>query len=1037
MFRTFLACLLTLGIAAPLPAQTEAQTEAQSLTLKFLGPEDKPVAGATILAWVVPKPKDWEGTRIHLTTNENGIAVITYEPDGKIDIVGFNTKTNGYTPFFSEWNDFINDPIPSEYTVKLDKAETVGGIITDDTGKPLAGATIYFSFPWGERSRIVMGSFGCAVETRTDSEGHWKAGFIPKEHIDNHVTTFSLSHPDFKQTRYELLPLSRFAANAEGQFTEKLAMEKGITISGNVTDETGKPIAQAAVFCSNAADSFRPFRTTTNDEGVFSFGNCGEGQGQYIVVRADGFAPEIKNSLWFKADMPPIDIVIKPGKTLRAKVVDTDGTPIPKAVFFVERWGALSYPSQVLDGRREADGEGKFVWENAPAGEVAFTIQAGNHRALRGQAIIADDSEHTFTLRPAMKVSATVVDAKTGLPIPEFVIVTGYRFQGRAQISWDPNQPGIGRNGTFERHYDESYDFVIKIEAKGYAPSISREILLSETEVKLEFALEEPGETAPGLSLTGLVLDPDGKPAVRATVALARRNQSPYIQNGVLSDGANCLSARTDNEGRFTLPLGEEATEEENYKLFILHPSGFAEISKEEFESQNAPIILAKWSRVEGTVHVGAQPGRRVELNLRPREESDWNQPHAWFDYRSMSDNEGKFAFENVPPGKANVFITVNWGVRSGGHMNSHSHGESVVAVSGETAMVKLGGVGRPVIGKLTVPDDFEVVPDWNFSVVKCAPNVGERPDVSKEMAAIREKQEELKLADLIPDSIKYEVDIEKRKRLGEEWQETGEGKQYMELYNEHVLPLIEALNRQREEFTRRWIESQQRSRACAVAPDGTFRIEDVPAGEWTLTVELYFPTSPDQCGPSEQLGTLSLPMTISEIPGGQSDAPLDVGTLTLKMPENRVRTIGVGAEAPDFELKRLGVEAEEMAEKMVRLSDYRGKTVVLDFWATWCGPCLAQMPELVKFHEKIKENPDVVLWGISIDQDERFLLNFLANRKDMAWTQLRTDPGSPLCQQYGVFAVPTLIVVGPDGKVVAVNPGMRELERLTQSTGR
>ena len=599
MFRTFLACLVTLGVAAPLIAQTEAQ----SLTLKFLGPDEKPIAGATVRAWVLPKPKDWEGSWGNFAANDNGIAVITYVPDGKVDVVGFNTKTNGFTPFYSEWNDFINDPVPNEYTVKLEKAETVGGIITDDTGKPLAGASVDFSFPWGKRSRIVQGNFGCSVKTQTDAEGRWRVGYVPAEHLGS-VQTFSLTHPDFKQTRYESVPLSRFAANAEGQFTEKLSMEKGITISGKVADDTGKPIARAAVFCSNAANPFQPFRTTTNDEAVFSFGNVGGGQGQYIVVRADGFAPEMESSLWFKADMPPIDIIIKPGKTLRAKVVDTDGNPIPKAVFFVEHWGALSYPSAVLDGRREADDEGKFVWENAPAGEVVFTVQAGNYRALRGQAITADDSEHTFTLRPAMKVSATVVDAKTGLPIPEFVMVTGYRFQGRAQISWDGNQPGFGRDGTFERRYDERYDFVIKIEAKGYAPSISREILLSETEVTLEFALEEPGETAPGLSLTGTVLDPDGKPAVRATVALARQNQSPYITNGSLFDGANCLSARTDDAGRFTLPLGEEATEEENYALFVLHPLGFAEVSKENFESQDVPITLAKWARVEGTVHV-------------------------------------------------------------------------------------------------------------------------------------------------------------------------------------------------------------------------------------------------------------------------------------------------------------------------------------------------------------------------------------------------------------------------------------------------
>ena len=1022
MFRPILAGLMILCIALPLQAET------QTLQLKFLGNDDKPIPGVKVLAWVVPKPKDWEGTRTNLTTNENGIVVITYEPDGKVDIVGFNTKTNGYTPFFSEWNDFINDPVPGEYTVKLGKAETVGGIITDDTGKPLAGAAVSFTFPWEERSRIVMGSFGCSVETRTDAEGRWKAGFIPKEHLDNYVTTLSLTHPDFRQTRYESVPLSRFAANAEGQFTEKLSMEKGITVSGKVTDESGKPVAQATVHCS---DPFRPFRTTTDDEGVFSFNNCADAQGQYIAVCADGFAPEMTSNLWFKADMEPIDIVVKPGKTIRAKVVDTDGTPIPKAAFSVERWGMLRYPVEILGRQREADNEGTFVWENAPTGEVLFTILADNYRSLRGQAMTAADSEYTFTMQPWMKVSATVVDAKTGLPIPEFRIHKGYRSGGRSQITWDANQPGAGRNGTFERPYDEQNDFVIKIEAKGYAPSISREISLSETEVKLEFLLKEPGtehSAVPGLS--GTVLDPDGRPVARATVALARRNQSPYIQNGTLFDGSNCLSARTDDEGRFTLPPPEEENDDSpvppgqdptDYKLFVLHPSGFAQIAKADFETQNASITLTKWARVEGTVHVGTQPGKRTELCLQVREEDvNWNKPRAHFDYRSTSGNDGKFVFENVPPGKATAYIDVTWGVRPGvGSMGAYSHGESVELVSGETASVKLGGVGRAIVGKLIVPDDFDEPPNWNFCIVKCMPQTIEQPDHQKGMQEILAKQEELKLESLIPDNIKNETDFEVRQRLSEEWLKSDEGKKYLELVNEHLQPLIDALNKQQEEFNRQRSDSLHRSRACAVDSDGTFRLEDVPTGDWTLTIEKDSPPPPDQCGSGERLAELSQTITVTE-----SNESLDLGTLTLRQPAVRQRLIGVGAEAPDFELKRLGVETEET----IKLSDYRGKTVVLEFWATWCGPCLAKLPKLVKLYEKIKDNPDVVLLGISIDHNEKALLNFLERKKEMVWPQLRTDPGSPLTQQYGAFAVPALVVVGPDGNVLLSNPSVAEL---------
>jgi len=67
----------------------------------------------------------------------------------------------------------------------------------------------------------------------------------------------------------------------------------------------------------------------------------------------------------------------------------------------------------------------------------------------------------------------------------------------------------------------------------------------------------------------------------------------------------------------------------------------------------------------------------------------------------------------------------------------------------------------------------------------------------------------------------------------------------------------------------------------CAIAPDGTFRLDDVSEGDWQLTVTLYaFPE-----GRYEQTGTLEHKFTIAAIPGGVSDEPMDLGTLEVKKP--------------------------------------------------------------------------------------------------------------------------------------------------------
>lgn len=72
----------------------------------------------------------------------------------------------------------------------------------------------------------------------------------------------------------------------------------------------------------------------------------------------------------------------------------------------------------------------------------------------------------------------------------------------------------------------------------------------------------------------------------------------------------------------------------------------------------------------------------------------------------------------------------------------------------------------------------------------------------------------------------------------------------------------------------------------------------------------------------------------------------------------------GVGVSAPGFQLK-------DLAGHTVRLSDYRGKVVVINFWATWCAPCLAEMPELVKLQRDYKEKGIQVI-GVAAATDRR-----------------------------------------------------------------
>lgn len=97
----------------------------------------------------------------------------------------------------------------------------------------------------------------------------------------------------------------------------------------------------------------------------------------------------------------------------------------------------------------------------------------------------------------------------------------------------------------------------------------------------------------------------------------------------------------------------------------------------------------------------------------------------------------------------------------------------------------------------------------------------------------------------------------------------------------------------------------------------------------------------------------------------------------------------------------------------------YRGKVVLVDFWATWCGPCIREMPNVHKLYEKYhKKGFDVV--GISVDADEDALATFL-QQNSIPWTTIAGEESQKMATKYGVRGIPSMMLVDREGKVLAV----------------
>jgi len=119
------------------------------------------------------------------------------------------------------------------------------------------------------------------------------------------------------------------------------------------------------------------------------------------------------------------------------------------------------------------------------------------------------------------------------------------------------------------------------------------------------------------------------------------------------------------------------------------------------------------------------------------------------------------------------------------------------------------------------------------------------------------------------------------------------------------------------------------------------------------------------------------------------------------------------GSKFPDFDVK-------DTAGKPLSIASLKGKVVLVDFWATWCPPCRAEVPNVVKTYEKYHPKGFEII-GVSLDQDQTRLTNFTKQQK-MTWQQYFDGKGwgNKLATKYGVQSIPATFLLDGEGKIIA-----------------
>jgi peroxiredoxin len=202
------------------------------------------------------------------------------------------------------------------------------------------------------------------------------------------------------------------------------------------------------------------------------------------------------------------------------------------------------------------------------------------------------------------------------------------------------------------------------------------------------------------------------------------------------------------------------------------------------------------------------------------------------------------------------------------------------------------------------------------------------------------------------------------------------------------------------------------------IAEDGRFTFPGLEPGEYEFVVNLHAPLGKNvSCGRGVLAAVAVARFTV---PQEQGKRPLEVPNVVVEL----LTYPGVGERAPQF-------EAKTFDGKTFRLEDLRDKVVLLDFWATWCDPCVAQLPEMQALCEQFADNERFTMISLSVDSDAEKARRLVVERQ-LRWPQacLGAMDEAPAAQQYGIGEIPMTVLIDSEGKIIARGADMKTLKQ-------
>ena len=845
----------------------DAYDVADKIRATVLDENDKPVAGVELYLNI------WGGDidktfREKIISDENGVVVFDMTPikGKKFEPCRLWASAPGYIPLFVNWDRLSTPyrPIPDEFTIKMEKALQYSGQVVNEQGEPIEGVDINVVGPSNssEPNKLLGAIWSLWLDNvKTDADGRWKSNEISKG-----IIRFGFKHPDYLDTEYGQYK------GQDGMTPEKLLegsavyiMKSGIPVSGTVTDQDGNPIAGATVrIGSNDMINYSDNKAAVTDEHgkyliYWKAGTCP------IMVNAKDKAPELQ-MLTVTKNLEPVNFVLLPGKTIKVKVLDFENKPLEGIAFNPLRWrGTERYFDDKLKGNEKTDADGMWTWNEAPTDSVQFFVYGRGLSSEQPNYVFEPrDEPYTIRMVPLTKATGRVIDAKTKEPIPTFTINPGYRWSEIREKPVLQTSSSTGyRDGVFEYKIDrQNYGYYLRFTADGYIPYVTETFKPDENaNITVELTPAEP--------ISAMVVLPDGKPAEKAEVALFSSSTGiGTIWNGKLNSGdmRTIPYQITQADGHFTFQ-----PQLDGYVIVISHDAGAALVYADDLK--NGTVKLQPWSRVEGTVKKGNEPWPGKLVRVAAWLEGDvWdeNRPEIQFIYSETSDANGKFVIEKIiPKRKIVAFWQENYGRTSLDSFVSNVSSDFFKFESepGKTETIALGGVGRPVTGKINLTSEkYRDKIDWEFAELNLEgiPENISPPDYKS-----------LPIPEGVDpnDSISFE-------NWYYRWMSEGE------------------MGQEFHKTARQYNEARPARRSCRIEKDGSFRVENVPAGRYEFSVSVFQPKPIDEIQPNDgnglgrnidgrlRLGNARREpiITVPNFNGTVTEIPADLGEVKIEL---------------------------------------------------------------------------------------------------------------------------------------------------------